>query len=254
MTTRRNFLKQAALTTGLGMGLPSLLSASIESLTPNLPGAAGSGVILFQGDSITDARRKREDEENPNSSTGLGPGYAGLAAAQLLGKSPAADWKIYNRGISGHKVFQLAERWDKDCLDLKPEVLSILIGVNDHWHSLSDRYDGTAAVYEKDFRALLTRTKAALPEVKLIICEPFAVTGGTAIKDEQWFPVFDGYRAASRRMADEFDGVFVPFQSIFDAALKKAPVSHWCPDGVHPAPAGNYLMAKAWLAALKKVL
>ncbi|MEM7658640.1 MAG: SGNH/GDSL hydrolase family protein [Bacteroidota bacterium] len=253
MTTRRNFFKQAGLAASLGLTFPQLFAASPEELAPEFP-QDSQGVILFQGDSITDARRDRKSEDQPNQMYALGPGYAGVAASQALGKSPKANWQLYNRGISGHKVFQLAERWEKDCLALKPTVLSILIGVNDHWHSLSDRYDGTAAVYETDYRALLKRTKQALPDLKLIICEPFALTGGTAIKDEQWFPVFDGYRSASRRMAEEFDAVFVPFQEIFDKALEKAPVSYWCPDGVHPAPAGNYLMAKAWLAALKKVL
>ena len=76
--------------------------------------------------------------------------------------------KIYNRGISGNKVFQLADRWDKDCLDLRPDVISILIGVNDIWHSLNGNYDGTVEKYDNDYRALLTRTLKALPEVKLV--------------------------------------------------------------------------------------
>ena len=100
-----------------------------------------------------------------------------LAAAALLEKYASLNLKIYNKGISGNKVFQLAERWDKDCLELKPDVLSILIGVNDIWHKLNGQYNGTVEIYRKDYIALLERTKKALPDVKLIICEPFAVTG-----------------------------------------------------------------------------
>ena len=106
--------------------------------------------ILFQGDSITDAGRKRDDSA-ANSDVAMGRGYAWLAAAQLLIEKPDAGLKIFNRGISGNKVYQLAERWQADCLDLKPNVLSILIGVNDFWHKKKHNYDGTLEKYEGDF-------------------------------------------------------------------------------------------------------
>jgi lysophospholipase L1-like esterase len=94
--------------------------------------------------------------------------------------------KFFNRGISGSKVYQLAERWQVDCLDLKPNVLSILIGVNDFWHKQKMQYDGTLEKYESDYRALVKRTKSALPDVKLIICEPFLLNFGAV--DDSWFP------------------------------------------------------------------
>ena len=146
----------------------------------------------------------------------------------------------------------MAERWQADCLDLRPDVLSILIGVNDFWHTLSSGYDGTVSVYERDYRALLERTREALPGVALIIGEPFAVTGGTAGSDA-WYPAYAEYRAAARRVADDYGAAWIPYQSIFDDALERAPVEHWCPDGVRPAPAGNYLMAQAWVEAFLTV-
>ena len=103
----------------------------------------------------------------PNNPSALGSGYSMLAGAALLEKFPTLDLKIHNRGVSGNKVYQLAERWDKDCLDLKPDVLSILIGVNDIWHKLTGNYNGTVEIYRKDFIALLERTKKALPDVKI---------------------------------------------------------------------------------------
>jgi lysophospholipase L1-like esterase len=205
-------------------------------------------VILFQGDSITDAHRKREDAGVPNDQPGLGTGYAWLAAVELLLEQPKAGLKVFNRGISGNKVFQLAERWDADCLQLKPNVLSVLIGVNDIWHTLNGNYQGTVAIYERDYRALLERTRKALPKVKLVVCEPFVLRCGAV--NDKWFPEFDGYRAAARRVAEANRAVFVPFQTMFDEAVKYAPPAHWAADGVHPTSAGAALMAHTWLKAV----
>ena len=210
-------------------------------------------VIVFQGDSITDARREKE-KQLPNQAASLGTGYVALTAAELLRKHAGENWLCYNRGISGNKVFQLAERWQADCLDLKPDVLSILIGVNDFWHTLSHDYKGTVDVYEQDYRNLLNLTRSSHPDVKFIIGEPFSVYGGTAIDSSKWYPAFDGYRAAAKRIAKEFDATWIPYQTIFDEALQKAGVEYWCPDGVHPSIAGNALMAKACLEAIDTVL
>ena len=156
---------------------------------------------------------------------------------------------MHNRGISGNKVHQLATRWDKDCLELKPDVLSILIGVNDIWHGLNGRYDGTVKTYEDDFHALLERTKKALPKVQLVICEPFVLKCGAV--NEKWFPEFDKYRAAAKKLAEAHHAVFVPFQSMFDEAVKYAPPKHWAGDGVHPSPHGSSLMAHFLLNSIQ---
>lgn len=244
---RRDFLKQSVVGAGLGIGLPGLLAE--RPVAQHLPDHADDvNVIVFQGDSITDAGRSREHQE-ANSTRSLGHGYAGLIAAQLLGEQPSQNWQCYNRGISGNKVFQLAERWQADCLDLQPDVLSILIGVNDFWHTLTNNYKGTSDTYERDLRALLTLTKQTLPDIKLIIGEPFAVAGGRAINDSEWYPAFDRYRAAARNIADDFNAAWIPYQTLFDEALSQAPVEYWCPDGVHPAIPGSYLMAQGWLNA-----
>jgi lysophospholipase L1-like esterase len=205
-------------------------------------------VVLFQGDSITDAGRDRKREDRANDARALGRGYALLAAAHLLAECGKADLKIYNRGISGNKVFQLADRWDKDCLALKPDVVSILIGVNDIWHKLGGRYDGTIEIYERDYRTLLARTRRALPEVKLVVCEPFVLRCGAV--NDTWFPDFDGYRAAAQNIAKSFGAAFVPFQSVFDDAIQDAPPAYWAADGVHPTMAGAQRMAQAWLTAV----
>ncbi|MEX2310723.1 MAG: SGNH/GDSL hydrolase family protein [Pirellulales bacterium] len=203
--------------------------------------------ILFQGDSITDAGRNRDTATKANSRGAMGNGYAWLAAAQLLVDMPDAGLKIFNRGISGDKVFQLADRWQADCLDIKPDVLSILVGVNDFAHVHKHGYEGTLEKYETDYQALLKRTKEALPKVRLIICEPFVLKVG--VVDDTWIEPFAGYRAAARRVADEAGAAFVPFQTMFDAAAKIAPPAHWAADGVHPSVNGAALMAHWWLRA-----
>lgn len=224
--------------------LPPETHADHEPPEPLIPSGA---TVLFQGDSITDAGRSREHASEPNNQAALGKGYAWLAASGLLVRR-AGDLTIYNRGISGNKVHQLADRWDAECLELEPDVLSILIGVNDIWHKRGGNYDGTLEIYESDYDALLARTREALPDVKLVICEPFVLRCG-AINDS-WFPEFDTYRAAARRVSDRHDATWVPFQSMFDEATRYAEPSHWAGDGVHPSGAGAALMAQAWLQAV----
>jgi lysophospholipase L1-like esterase len=253
--TRRDFVRAGAGLTAAGLAaLAAVDDAAAQTGAafgpPNGPLIQPGQTILFQGDSITDAGRKRETDaaSQPNRQPALGNGYAWLAASQLLVDRPSDGLKIFNRGISGNKVFQLADRWQEDCLDLRPDVLSILIGVNDYWHKMKHNYEGTLETYETDYRALVARTKQALPDVKLIILEPFVLQMGAV--DASWFPDFDGYRAAAKRVAVEAGAVFVPFQTMFDAAVKIAPPNRWLVDGVHPAPDGAALMAHWWLRAV----
>ena len=245
---RRDFFKKIGFTTAGFAGLPYLSQASPQSFKIDVP---ENLTILFQGDSITDAGRNR-GRYYPNDGSGLGGGYVFQIIAELLGSNPDKGLKCYNRGISGNKVFQLSNRWEDDCLNLKPDILSVLIGVNDFWHTLSNNYDGTAKTYNEDFRKLLDRTKTQLPDIKLIIGEPFAVKGGRAITT-QWDKDFPAYQKYAKQIAKDYDAAFVPYQEVFDKALKIAPVSYWCPDGVHPSIAGAYLMKNAWLEEFSKI-
>lgn len=240
-TTRRDLLASLAAAP-LVPGLASAASSAAGALLED------GDTVLFQGDSITDAGRSREHEGKANDPAALGNGYALLAAGGMHCARPASRLRFHNRGISGNKVFQLADRWQEDCLDLAPDVLSILIGVNDIWHKRGGHYDGTVEKYEGDYDALLARTREALPEVKLVVCEPFVLRCGAV--DDSWFPEFDTYRAAARRVAEAHGAVFVPFHSMFEDALAIGPPKLWAGDGVHPSPAGAALMAQAWLRAV----
>jgi lysophospholipase L1-like esterase len=251
-TSRRNFLKTTATA---GLTISSILTCSgysntllsSENREPYRLTEKNSR-LLFQGDSITDAGRSRGRLNKANEPRALGTGFVFLAACQLLAEHSEAKPRIFNRGISGNKVYQLAERWDKDCIALKPDVVTILIGVNDYWHTLKHGYDGTVEKYETDYRTLLERTRRELPMVTLVICEPFVLRCGEV--NENWLGEFDRYRSAAKKISAKFNTIFVPFQNVFDEAVKKAPPSYWAADGVHPTMAGAYLMAQAWLKAV----
>ncbi|MDB5016373.1 MAG: lysophospholipase [Mucilaginibacter sp.] len=248
-TNRRNFIKNAGVGALATMALPQIVSAAIAGEKNKKIKLNQNDVILFQGDSITDWGRDHA-KSAPNETGTLGTGYVLLTAGQLLLQNPGKALQIYNKGISGNKVYQLAERWDADCLALKPNVLSIHIGVNDYWHTLTSGYTGTIENYISDYHKLLDRTKQALPDVKLVICEPFAVKGVKAV-DDRWYPTFDLFRKAARDIATEYNAPFVPFQSAFDKALESAPGNYWTIDGVHPAIPGEALMARMWIEAVR---
>ena len=166
--SRRKFLKNAGLGTAALAGTPLLAGRAVSDLDSlKIKNHFSPGdVILFQGDSITDAGRDKK-KQWPNHAGSFGTGYANLLASWLLEELASEKLTIYNRGISGNKVYQLDERWQADCLDLKPNVLSILIGVNDYWHFRNGNYDGTPEIYERDFRKLLQRL-AIGPEMEFI--------------------------------------------------------------------------------------
>ena len=237
----RRSLLQGAACSGVGLGAVALAARPADAAA--LAVENGSA-ILFQGDSITDAGRDRRNTR-ANDSRGLGRGYAMLISSWLLSHHPEKKLKCLNRGISGNKVPDLDRRWQADCLDLKPAVLSILIGVNDIWHKLNGKYDGTVGSYEKGLEALLRRTREALPDTRIVLCEPFVLRCGAV--NDSWFPEFDERRAACQRVGERQQCVWVPFQAMYDRALRDAAPAYWAGDGVHPSLAGHALMAKTWL-------
>lgn len=213
---------------------------------------SATDVVLFQGDSITDAGRMREDPK-PNDPASLGNGYARYASARLRCDVPGVT--VHNRGISGNRVWNLRDRWQQDCLDLKPTVVSILIGVNDTWHGAAKGTpeNGTPLdQFDQIYRKLLDDTKATLPGVKLVICEPFTTEAG-AVLEMDFHPDIDERANLVKIIAQEYADAWVPFQSVFDEALKRAEPAYWAHDGVHPSIAGHQLMADAWIEAVKGI-
>lgn len=199
---------------------------------------------LFQGDSITDCGR--EDYENPHA---MGCGYPRLLEAELTARD--GNCEVMNCGISGSRVVDLLARWKKDCLNLKPDVLTILIGVNDVWHELGRQNGVDAPLFEEVYRMVLRETKAALPGTRMILMGAY-VLPGTAT-DSQW-EIFCS-EVKTRRdiacmLAEEFGLDYVDLQQVFDEAQEKYPAQHWAADGVHPTAAGHWLIAQAWKKAV----
>ena len=234
--TRREFVTQSAM-----------LLASTHLMRWNVGSAAdrGATVLLFQGDSITDAGRDRT-VTTPNAIRALGAGYPLLLYAMLRERHPERDLQVFNRGISGNVVPDLQARWQGDTLDLKPDILSILIGVNDVWHTIGKSpADEVVRTYESGYAALLDRTRAALPSVKVVVLEPFVLRTGAVT--EAWFPEFDQMRAASRRVADHAGARFVALHEMFQKRAAKTGPAYWAADGVHPTAAGHEAIARAWV-------
>lgn len=244
---RRQFLKSTAAA-AIGAAVLTVPAQAKAKPAKKEPFIKKGATILIQGDSITDAGRSRQRMTIPNDPRAMGTGYAFNIAASLLSDRPDDNLKFFNRGNSGWKVPQLAGSWDRNCIAIKPDVLSIMIGVNDYWHTIAfgKKFKGTPQTYETDYRALIKRTLKELPGIKIVICEPYALKCGKHVNDS-WFPTFDKYRAASKKLSEEFGTLFVPFQSMFEKASKDTPLEFWASDGIHPNPPGAQLMALEWL-------
>jgi lysophospholipase L1-like esterase len=195
--------------------------------------------FLFQGDSITDAERKREDVNN------LGFGYPNIVASKYLSEN-IGEYQFINKGISGNRVVDLYARIKCDIINLKPDYMSILIGINDVWHELSSQNGVDNEKFKKILSMLIEEVKEALPEIKIIMLEPFVLKGPAT--EEQWneFRSETELRAKSvKAVAEKYNLKFVPLQEKFDELSKNIETTYWLADGVHPTAAGHGIIAKA---------
>lgn len=207
-------------------------------------------VILFQGDSITDTGRNRESDNNK------GFGYANMVSGEIGANEPY-KYTFYNRGVSGNRIVDLFARMKVDMINLRPDYMSILIGVNDVWHEYTRRNGVSAEKYELVYDLMIQELKEALPELKIMILEPFVLPGSATQSDEEhpgrweFFGTEVPLRAsAARRIANKYDLPFVPLQEMFDKVNSDAPTAgYWLRDGVHPTVAGHTLIKRAWLEA-----
>lgn len=211
-----------------------------------------SKVILFQGDSITDCGR---DKNNPDS---MGTGYANLVNASL-GTDFPGEYQFYNRGVSGDRIVDLYARIKRDFINLKPDYASIYIGVNDTWHELSYKNGVETEKFEKVYTMLIDEVKAALPDIKLIIIAPFVLEGKATVNPDnpetlEFFKNDVAEKAeVARKIAEKYGLPLVELQPVFDEACKKAPADYWTRDGVHPLPPGHELIKHLWLDAFEEI-
>lgn len=207
--------------------------------------------ILFQGDSITDVKRDREDDRY------MGSGYP-IDVAGTIGCDHPGEYEFINRGVSGFRIVDMYAAIKRDIINLNPDILSILIGINGVWHEITRHNGVSAGKYEKIYCMMLDEIKQALPDVKLVILEPFVLYGSVTCPCEEYPDRWETYsretplrREAAKRVAEKYGAIFVPLQEKFDEACKKAPADYWLIDGVHPTVVGHQLIARAWLDAVK---
>ena len=249
METRRKFLRKVGLTGIAAMGLPEILTGVKQMQTDNLNEPNNELVILFQGDSITDGNRSK----NNDKSHILGLSYPYLIACRLWHDNPETKLTFYNRGINGNKVNDLAARWQKDTIDIKPDILSILVGVNDLYAIINNSYPYSLEKYGENYRKLLDNTWSSLPDTKIILCEPFILPlGRVNEKKEAWLNEIKKQQEIVRKIAGDYNAIFVELQYPFNKACERAPAEKWIWDGIHPLPAGHELIARQWIKEFQK--
>ena len=203
--------------------------------------------ILFQGDSITDAGRSRENDHD------IGTGYPLFVAAELGGKYPE-KFRFLNRGISGNRIVDLDARIKRDIINLKPDYLTILIGINDVWHEIGDRNGVDNKKFFRVYSSIIEEIKTKLPDIKIIILEPFVLEASATEDEWDIFRRETEMRAESAKaIAEKYDLLFIPLQEKFDELEKKAPASYWLGDGVHPTAAGHKIIADEVIKVLEEV-
>ncbi len=252
MLDRRTFIKRslacggAASAVAVGAGQGAVAGPlGVGGYDYRLPALAQGSRLVFLGDSITDMKWGRNERDRNHY---LGHSYVYLIASRLGVDMPEAGLEFFNRGISGNKVADLRARWQKDAIDMKPDLLSILIGVNDvsqggGEHVPLDRW-------EADYRFLLDSSCMANAGLRLVLLDPFVLRSGR-LEDldswRHWRGEVDKMCGVVARLAEDYHAVHVRTQEVFDAAAKRAGADHWIWDGVHPLPQGHEVIARHWL-------
>ena len=209
--------------------------------------------ILFQGDSITDCGRSRDDNSQ------IGTGYALLVKSHLGFENPN-QYEFFNRGISGNRIVDVYARIKADIINLQPDYMSLLIGVNDVWHEIMYNNGVDEEKFEKVYSMLIEEIKEALPELKIVILEPFCLKGvatdNTETQPDKW-ERFDSEvrkRAAKAKLiAEKYGLAFIELQDKFDELTQQAEPSYWLRDGVHPTAMGHEMIKREWLKAFREL-
>lgn len=203
--------------------------------------------ILFQGDSITDADRNRELDAF------VGCGYPVLVKAELGYENPG-KYEFLNRGIGGDRIADIYARIKKDIINLQPDVMSILVGVNDVWHELLWQNGAEPDKYYNIYDLIITEVKEALPNIKIMILEPFVLKARATEENWEFFDTGVKARAVmAKKIAEKHNLPFIPLQEGFDKLCEQAEPSYWLADGVHPTSMGHQYIKTQWLKAFNNL-
>ena len=208
-------------------------------------------VVLFQGDSITDGNRGRSTDPNHIH----GHGYQYILASEMYADNVCVDFEVVNKGISGNRISDLYGRWKEDCLNLKPTVLSILIGINDIYGNFLCGNGSDAERFRKIYHLMLDEALEINPDLLIVIMEPFFGTAkDNSELDKYAKEQIGSFALASKEIAKEYNAVFVPLQDLFDDYAKKTDVYKLIWDGVHPTTCGHQLIARRWKECVESKL
>ncbi len=206
--------------------------------------------VLFQGDSITDGVRDRQNPEH------LGAGYAKFVAGTLDFEQPGT-YEFINRGIAGNRIVDVYARIKKDIINLKPDVMSLLVGVNDVWQEYTRQNGVDAQKYEMIYELLLSEIREALPDMKIIILGSYVENGARIIEEGFDYTALrkgvEQRAAIAKKMAEKYGYPFVDLQARFDEAVQRGPMEKFTVDGIHPVTGGIELIKRAWLEAFEQL-
>ena len=254
---RREFIARGLTTTSVlaCQGISSLWGADHTSTlfnerNSNLPKFENGARLLFQGDSITDMKWGRNQKDRNHY---LGHSYVFLLASRLGVDMADANLEFFNRGVSGNKVSDLRKRWQKDAIEMNPDWLTVLIGVNDVSQGRGQPVD--LKKWEQDYRHILNQSRRANPKLNIILMDPFVLRMTRLNSDDQWKywrGEIDKLGKIVVRLAKDFNAIHIETQKIFDQAASQVSPGNWIWDGVHPLPQGHELIARNWLQAVAK--
>lgn len=240
---RRHFLTGGAIAAGAAC-LNAQSASPVEGYNYRLPNFKKGSRLLFQGDSITDMAWGRNQEDRNHY---LGHSYVFMLCGRLGVEMPDAELDFYNRGRSGHKVANLRKRWQKEAVDMKPDLLSVLVGANDA------REQVRPEDLELDYRFILSESRKANPDLRLVLMNPFMLRSGKYADEKAYAErraFMDQYCGVVETIARDFDAVHIKLDQVFDEAAQKISPQHWIWDGIHPLPQGHELIAREWLQAV----
>ena len=252
---RREFLTKGLTSTGVLAchGISSLWGENHKSSIFNenisdLPKFKKGARLLFQGDSITDMKWGRNQKDRNHY---LGHSYVFLLASRLGVDMAEANLEFFNRGVSGNKVYDLRKRWQKDAIEMNPDWLTVLIGVNDVSQGRGQPVD--LKKWEQDYRHILNESRKANPKLQIVLMDPFVLRMTRFSSDEvwkYWRGEIEKLGGIVAQLAKDFNTVHIETQKIFDQAAREVSPQNWIWDGVHPLPQGHELIARNWLQAV----
>ncbi len=252
-TSRRNFIKTLTASSLTTLIIPDSFTSFENDINSQTAGGKNGMVFLFQGDSITDGNRGRRYTDLNHI---MGHGFAFSIASRLGCDFPEKNLKFINRGVSGNKVTDLADRWKEDALDLNPDVLTILVGINDTNSVIDNKPNVTPVTLQKFdevYRSILDQAIKQNPEITFVLCQPFIFKYASTLNNwELRYNDMIQRQKVVEKISSDYKAIYLKLQDVFDEAAKKAPAGYWIWDGVHPTVAGHELITREWIRQVRK--